>query len=373
MNSDQIETPYWLSDIEEDEKTKICEYMEKNKIRLIKSDLTNHSCDSVIRLPSINNSLSYEDEGDFVIAVDISNWKKKLGRIHNRTEIYGVTDIVSLHKKYKYDAKLWSVKGHYYLFPYKDYIGTFIIDDINIGENPLLLVDYEYKYTYEKKIKEQFYKKRSYEYNIILKKIKEEDRQKSLKRLKLEYDNFKNELKQEDVLNIKMRRREIISGQTAIKESEIITSDSVLKKESEELRKIRDDIEISRQKANEEFKKQSEELRKIRDDIEISRQKANEEFKKQSEELRKIRDDIERSRKSTEDRLDSARLWAIKAAQDLYKEVSIPGLKGSMLHIPMITKRDIIEDFKKKIDSSGIIGIPTEIIDVAIIRRKKDN
>ena len=82
-----------------------------------------------------------------VIVIDISHdvWKKKIGETHNYSEITKVSDIPKLHIK---NNKLWSKLGNCFIG--KNYIGTNVITDKNIAEQPIVLVDYESNWKKEK-------------------------------------------------------------------------------------------------------------------------------------------------------------------------------------------------------------------------------
>lgn len=138
-----------LSDITKDEKILLQDYIARNKIKLRSKKFGNgYDKDSEIYLPSEENPLVHKEK---VLVIDMSNdaWKKKLGTDHNKTEIHGMTDIVRLHKKEKYDNHIWSVLGDRF-FTTNDDIGSCVIKDADICDYPIVLIDYEYSWKKEK-------------------------------------------------------------------------------------------------------------------------------------------------------------------------------------------------------------------------------
>ncbi len=216
----------YISVISMDEKIKIQEYITKNKIKLRSSYLKDWSGKGYIFLPGEGNELPYGDIGN-VIVIDISSyiWMKCLGNVHNRTQINGMSYMDKRHKKSEY-GPIWSFLGNCPLLSYKDFIGTFIIYG-DIGEYPIILVDYEYKWRQikgtEKKKKEEDYKKRNNEYNVTVKKAKEED----LQRI---FERKKKQIKEKSDEDIRMRlSKEIIKKPDVVKESDVIRELSVVK------------------------------------------------------------------------------------------------------------------------------------------------
>lgn len=142
----KIKATYGLSPVDKDEQAIIQNYIIKNDIKLRDTGLKDYSRKTTINVPNTGNDLPYGDVGT-VIVIDMSNdvWMKKLGNVHNRTQINGVTDIIKLHKKHDYEEKLWSTLGNCYLDISEDVIGTFVISE-GIGDYPIVLVDYEHKW-----------------------------------------------------------------------------------------------------------------------------------------------------------------------------------------------------------------------------------
>lgn len=138
-----------LRDVTEDENVLLQDYITRNKIQLRgKKFLNGYDKNSEIYLPREGNPLV---DKEMVLVIDISNdkRKKKLGKVLRSTEIHGMTDIVRLHKKGKYDNHLWSVLGNRY-FTTDDDIGSYVIRYADICDYPIVLIDYEYNWKKEK-------------------------------------------------------------------------------------------------------------------------------------------------------------------------------------------------------------------------------
>lgn len=134
----------YLENVTEEEKKIIKDYMTGKTLN--KTYLTiNGSGGSIINIKTGYNSRLPEHTK--VIVMDISHdvWKKKIGEIHNYSEIIRVSDIPKLHTK---DYRLWSKLGNCRIG--NNYIGTKVIIDKNIAEHPIVLVDYELNWKTEK-------------------------------------------------------------------------------------------------------------------------------------------------------------------------------------------------------------------------------
>jgi hypothetical protein len=216
METNQRITAYpYISNLNENDEKILQEILEKNRKKIQDTYLTYHSLQGTIRLEGRNNPLPSIGESIVIDASDITRIKK-LGSIHNSTEINRMTDVIDRHKKKVYfrkngqtfyHSKLWSKLGHCFLEPYsKKYIGILIIDDKKYGEYPIVIVDFEYQWKKETYIKYAENKRRSEEYNVVFKREQKE----GIRRIRnYEYQKFIEKIKNEFIEGKKLSRNSI--------------------------------------------------------------------------------------------------------------------------------------------------------------------